>query len=295
MTTNTALIRTLILVALSAQIASGTGNSKRRVRWYTSAGYTDLNEQWALNHSDVWQGEYACCHAFGILHNGSLAPGSGSYPTKPKTLNHSYPVFAVIGSKGADAEAAYQNADAFAAASVNYAKAFNLSGYDFDLEPNIFNATHYATLLNKMADALHADGRQLAMNVAGWGVLEQYSLYAKTRVDTFAMMSTYDPANATSGQEKYINDMLAGGMPPEKISAGISTSPISNTSSTWNEASLTNFVDFLIQKGIGEISVWWVATSAAPVKPFFFEQFRRFVNAPAPLVESRSSGPLEAE
>ncbi len=79
--------------------------------------------------------------------------------------------------------------------AVDTAVAQHFDAYNVDWEPSdgvlASDAPAYAAFLTQFADAMHAAGKQISVDVATWSPLWNLTLLAGTSVDYFMTMSTY--------------------------------------------------------------------------------------------------------
>lgn len=137
---------------------------------------------------------------------------------------------------------------------VAYAKAANVTGIMIDYEPasdyTLQHAQKYAAFAKALATALHAEGVELGMDLAQWGILGFYDVYKTVGADCYMVrrvarvarhphqwphadtnvsspvmaqsMATYSGKNVTRDQG-VVQDMVASGMPMHTLAFGVSS------------------------------------------------------------------------
>jgi spore germination protein YaaH len=113
----------------------------------------------------------------------------------------------------------------FIQCAVSAAVSSKLNGYNVDFEPSsgILNlAPQYGTFLTNFANAMHAKGKTLSVDVASWdgGALWNLTIEAQSSVNLVLTMTTYDSSYSTF--EQGLNAMLAS-VPIQKIAIGLIT------------------------------------------------------------------------
>ena len=126
----------------------------------------------------------------------------------------------------------------------------NLDGYNVDFEPsygtlNIANA--YGTFLTNFANAMHANGKTLSVDMASWdgGALWNYQIEASSSVDIVLTMVTYN-SNYTTFQQG-VQAMLQN-VPLDKIAIGLLT--------VSDDATLTQRIQYVESYNIPNVMVW---------------------------------------
>merc|ERR1712018_364402 len=89
---------------------------------------------------------------------------------------------------------------------VRYANVDGVNGLLCDYEPadnyTTAHAQAYATFLEALATQLHAHGLELGFDVAGWGILDKWAVFAPLHVDFYTSMTpTYNAQNITRNKE----------------------------------------------------------------------------------------------
>lgn len=252
--------------------AGGAAAAPRRVRWYAYA-YAESDAAdlaaWAAS-AGVVSGVYLCCNYAYIGADGAFTPG----PSRPHGAavvaalrGAGLPVWVVAGAK----TAVIDDAAAGVAGAAAWAAKVGADGYVFDYEPDSnYTQAHvaaYASFLDALAGALHADGRTLAADIAGWGILDAYAAYGATAADLLTSMSpTYHRPDAAA-----VDAMLAA-VPAERLAVGLSRDD-------WNETVMHGWVDTLLAKGVREIDVW-PPTHVANTSAWMVAELARFLAAP---------------
>ncbi len=88
--------------------------------------------------------------------------------------------------------------DTFIAKAVEVGRTFNYSGWNIDfepdgsIEPTNRDAVAYTGFLTKLANSLHSANLQLTVDYDEWSPIWNLTLLAKTPVDFFMAMGTYN-------------------------------------------------------------------------------------------------------
>lgn len=167
-----------------------------------------------------------------------------SYPYPPQFLQWMKEVFA--------------NPQPFIAACIQAARENNLSGFNTDWEPTNSNETtpqdalDYAAFLNTFADAMHAEGLGVSVDVAGWSPIWNFTAIAATSVDFIATMSTY-----TDDDQAFFKslDYAVATIPKEKLVVGLETVKASNNQ-PYDDAELAVRFNAIKAKGIRRVGLW---------------------------------------
>ena len=101
----------------------------------------------------------------------------------------------------------------------------NLDGYNVDFEPSsgtLSVATEYGTFLTNFANAMHAHGKTLSVDVASWdgGALWNLAIEAHTTVNLILTMTTYNSNYASFAQGL---QTIVSQVPIPKIAIGLLT------------------------------------------------------------------------
>jgi spore germination protein YaaH len=86
------------------------------------------------------------------------------------------------------------NPKSFIDAAVATALKYDYTGFDIDFEPEVKTgelAKPYAEFLTQFANALHAHGKKLSVDIASWTPFWSFEELAKTTVDRIHTMDTY--------------------------------------------------------------------------------------------------------
>ena len=131
----------------------------------------------------------------------------------------------------------------------------------------------YAAFLSTFADALHAQGMILTVDVASWSHIWNYTAIAASSVDRMMVMSTYTckwgrgalggthrgspqralPADFTTFKQQL--QLALASIPLEKLSVGMMTTK-GNTNQTFTTAELQQRFDVLKQAQVRHASIW---------------------------------------
>eukprot|EP00164_Ancoracysta_twista_P000911 GFYU01001198.1.p1 GENE.GFYU01001198.1~~GFYU01001198.1.p1 ORF type:complete len:423 (+),score=114.34 GFYU01001198.1:93-1361(+) len=159
-----------------------------------------------------------------------------------------------------------KNPAKFIATTVRHAVQKKFSGYNLDWEApiddnhrvNIDDMVMFVNFLNMWADALHAAGKTLSIDMAwGYSLVSHRSILAQTRVDKIMTEDTY--VGTIPDWSAAIDTMFTSyvaynqmDIPQDKLSFGIVTRPLSGYSIDhvkWQ-------FDFLQEAGAQEICIW---------------------------------------
>jgi len=113
-------------------------------------------------------------------------------------------------------------------------------------EPTPADAVAYAAFLNVVADAMHARGVKVGVDIATWSPFWDYSLLNSTRVDWLFDMESYQAPQA--GFEKAVlhaQQFLSA----DKYVCGLETHP-------FNSTELAQRFAFLRERNVGRVAVW---------------------------------------
>ena len=244
--------------------------SSRRVRWYVSSGRVDDNVEFAREHSNAITGFYGCCglaHVDDVgnvtfKHNISDGIHSMMYAVPNRRLTY-HAVFGVT-------EASICNGTAIRGIPdlVDFAKQNQIDGLLCDYEPSEnYTETHakaYANFLDSLAQALHEENMEMGFDVAGWGILDFWDVYAPLHIDFYTSMSPTYNAKNISQDKSFVTDLVAA-VGSRRTSIGIGSVPDPNYVSdcknmpnyTWTNETFTSFTEWLRNyAGVSDIDIW---------------------------------------
>lgn len=170
-----------------------------------------------------------------------------SYPYPPQFLTWMRQLFA--------------SPDAFIAECIAAAKAENLTGFNIDFEPVVApgaptptaaDAAAYAAFLDTFAQAMHAEGVMVTVDVATWSSLWNLTLIGSTAVDAIMTMQTYTDDWPTF-QAKLTE--AAALIPVEKLVVGLETVQDS-TNAPYTDAELQQRFDMIRSLGLRRVGLW---------------------------------------
>ena len=113
-------------------------------------------------------------------------------------------------------------------------------------EPTPADAAAYAAFLDVVADAMHARGVKVGVDIATWSPFWDYSLLNATRVDWLFDMESYQAPQA--GFEKAVAHAQQF-VSPEKYVCGLETHP-------FNATELAQRFAFLSARNVRRVAVW---------------------------------------
>jgi hypothetical protein len=240
----------------SAAPTPDSGPGARRVNWYLNRNEPSANASFVSANPAALTGVYLCCNAFVFDDSGAFTSSSTDAEIQTQMAPLAalgLPISYVLSITDADlASGAYTGSIATA---VETAVRNHISGYVSDYEPQtnytLAHEEQYATFLSDMAAAMHAANPPLSFEVAvaGWGILDAWSVYAPVPVDAFASMDPTYYGTSVPDDEAFVAGEMEGGVPVARIAVGISTTE-------WSQADLQTFVTWLGQAGVDQIDVW---------------------------------------
>ena len=197
----------LVLLALLRGAGSAAAPPLRQVRWWSS--HIDETVDMVYAHRRSVTGIYPCCGGPGTAANGSFewdgtcdsdgrATGTSSWVEAMAPLGLTVENAAYVNGESLVSGAADDAIPAF----VRCAVGLNLTGYMFDTESLGPMGSHvggsdkqqavlYSRWLGKLSAAMRKAGKTVGVTLSDWGLLYEYSLYAKAEVDHIMTMATY--------------------------------------------------------------------------------------------------------
>jgi len=199
----------------------------------------------------------------------------------------------IISASLPNIEALLENQSALIGEAVSTALRLNYTGYNVDFEPtaeaNASVAREYAQFLNNFADALHAAGKKLSVDIASWNTFWNFTALANTSVDTFYDMDTYAASYADfESALTYVNSTL----PSSKIGVALITQNV-NTGTPLSYEEVEERFTLVESYGIGRIAIWDM-----PLPTFWWNFTSSFLNTslggiPPLQVQSYTLSPTE--
>ena len=259
--------------ALTTALGAAAPPPQRKSRWYVNSD-VDANVAFAQAHPTALTGWYGCCGLLGVDGTGTAKQNknisalagpmkAALLPSTGRTLTF-HAVFSV-------AESAIHSGAALDAVPelIRFATAGGTDGLLCDYEPadnyTDAHAEAYAAFLSALASAAHVQSPRLEVgfDVAGWGILDKFSVFAPLDVDFFTSMTpTYDGVvpvaeSFTKGYVAAVGTSRAGigvgSMPEPGFEAKCSNMPNYH----WNASSFGEFTTWLRQTaGVLELDVW---------------------------------------
>jgi len=246
-------------------VASAAATNTRRVRWYLNAGRINDNVEFVTTNAHALTGVYGCCGLLSVASNGTVSQkldlAAASAPILAKGLTY----HAVAGVDGDGIK--HGTAMSGAKEIVRIAKAAKLTGVVFDYEPKTnYTTAHeeaYAAFLQEVKKEAGTD-LEVGMDVAGWGILEDLSVYANAGLDLYTSMSpTYTSGTALSSTgAAFVSSMV--GTFGQRASAGIGSMPTEGKEGScsqmpdygWTADTLQQFLTQLEDQGFAGVDVW---------------------------------------
>jgi hypothetical protein len=227
----------------------------RQVHWYLASGNTEGNAAFLSAHPTAITGAYLCCNWATFLPNGSFTSNGVSNMLSQMSVitDTNRDAWIVIGvSQQAIYSGSWKNGMAGAAATAKeivqangesvgpagpaelrrmispFAPAALFQGWIVDYEPDsnysMQHAEAYGNFLGALAAAIKPVGAALAMDIAGWGVLnvDFWPAFLNRGIARFTSMTpTYDGSNITEN-EVFVREALSR-LPPGTYAAGLSS------------------------------------------------------------------------
>ncbi len=165
-----------------------------------------------------------------------------------------YPM--IISTNLGDMEYVIQHHSNFISRAVAKAVGAGYTGYNIDFEPtqtaNASVGKAYASFLTTFADALHAKGKKLTVDIATWNPFWNFAALANTTVDVLYDMSTYaSPAYNFDAALGYANETI----PHSKLGVGLITVNVNNGAVLLNYSVNARFIA-LESDGVQNVAVW---------------------------------------
>lgn len=244
----------------------------RQVHWYLASGNTEGNAAFLSAHPSAITGAYLCCNWATFLPNGSFTSNGVSNMLSQMSVitDTNRDAWIVIGvSQQAIYSGSWKNGMAGAAATAKEIVQANalFQGWIVDYEPDsnysMQHAEAYGNFLGALAAAIKPVGAALAMDIAGWGVLnvDFWPAFLNRGIARFTSMTpTYDGSNITEN-EVFVREALSR-LPPGTYAAGLSsqvsdpTAKCAEGDSHWNSTNMPAFVQWMAQEGVDFVDVW---------------------------------------
>jgi len=138
-----------------------------------------------------------------------------------------------------------------------------LCDYEPDFNYTVEHAQKYADFLSAVRKELNGLDLELGMDVAGWGILDKFDIYADV-ADFFTSMSpTYNAGNLTRNRD-FVGEMTRT-LGSDKVKVGLGSSPATGYEKncanmpTYNytESNLTPFLDYLKTNAqVSGVDIW---------------------------------------
>jgi hypothetical protein len=166
----------------------------------------------------------------------------------------------------------FKNPKPFIESCITQAKIYNYVGYNLDWEPTddvtSQDGEDYAAFIDVFADALHAHGLKLTVDIATWSPIWDYAAISSTSVDTGISMGTYTSTDSSFSSQL---DSLLGAFGPARSGVGLE----STNASTAERIPMTEVAwrfQQIRQSGAQEVDVWMM-----PVPPLWWPLIAEFV------------------
>lgn len=286
---------------------TGATSGEQTLQWLTTAAQLTAPTGSSTGSSalSIATGVYLCCNGFSIGADGRLAQ-----PTPAALLNQSLPllqagltVHYVMGISNESIASGSWRGTPSIPSLVATAVSSGINGYIVDYEPST-NYTHahaqaYADFLAALAAALHAAGKEVGFDSAGWGILHSWGVYAATGVDiSTSMTPTYEYTGNGSAMREFILGQIEGGMPVQAIGAGIGTMLTSaykpEWQYNWTAPTLSSFAGWLAgTAGVQRMDFWRADIDynydPTATQPFVFQAAAAFLSGCIPSAPTEAS------
>lgn len=169
-------------------------------------------------------------------------PLLSSYPHPPEFLDWMREVFA--------------DPSTFIEACIEEANVNHYVGYNLDWEPTddvtSDDGTSYAAFIGTFADALHANGLKLTVDVATWSPIWDYDAIALTNVDSIISMGTYTSSDSSFSSQL---DTMVSTFGVARTGVGLETVNAS-TEERMPVSEVAWRFQQIIQSGAEEVDLW---------------------------------------
>jgi len=290
-------ISSILLCILSSTVLSLPISSpvpKRRVNWYMSSGAITANIQFLQNNSNAITGFYMCCNSFTFEANGTFTGMEDEQlinQTSPLLMvNPNLELLYVIGISNISIyTGSWVNGIEAAVDTLDRLSSY-LHGYIVDYEPSYnYSLNHsqaYANFLGAFKQALEKRNKLflLGTDVAGWGILDKYSILNSSNLDIYTSMTpTYFGTNLSLNEQFVLTEISS--FPINSIGIGIGSMLAPNEKPEWNynytETSLSSFLQFLINNAINRVDIWRADIDHySTTVDYYFTLLQQFLTAP---------------
>jgi len=164
----------------------------------------------------------------------------------------------------------FRNPTGFVHDAVKAAVKHNYAGYNIDFEPddqgNATDAAQFAVFLDLFAKALHAKGKTLSVDVAGWNAIWDFQLIAAVSVDKVITMDTYvkDDAEFLTELNRAVQDIGIA-----KLGVGLECDV------NLTDSQVAYRFQAIQSVGALEIDIW-----QSPIASNFWSYLKEFLHAP---------------
>ena len=258
------LLPILVLILLHAAGTTSAGPSRSSRWWFNlhSDAFTDQAVALVDAHRDALTGVYAY---FGVSVDGlgevHFPPESEMRALVSPFLQRNLTVgIALVIDEGVVQRRSWTDDTVQSLAA--QAKAAGLHSLMLDYEPNDnitrAHAVAYADFVRAITSAMHARGLEMGMCVSSWGILDNFTLYAATGVDSMmTMAATYFGSNVTA-DEGWVSKEMQDGVSQSQLRAGIGTTNAiyEKWNYNWTEARFAQFFAFLEKQDVRGIDLW---------------------------------------
>ena len=267
-------------LSLFALTALAVAPVKPSIRWYSPA----LNMTDVAANRDIFDGINYCCGIFSIHDGGKISTKNA---TEVKQLTQEFHKLGIevflVG--GPDGDAILNGQASLASeAVVKYVNEVGADGMIVDYEPSSNYTTHHAELYNSFLKSLKtaatASGTkvQVGMDVAGWGILDNFDVYKTSEIDIYTSMTpTYNYQSAVDEKgQQFVSDMSKTYGAAGRFGIGSSATMRSGKHCTYNWTG-DNLYPWLTGLPMPAIDIWRCDIDNMGVSdPDFLDALRRW-------------------
>jgi hypothetical protein len=235
-----------------------------RINWFSSDVLNDYTYQFYLNNSNIISGFYPCCTIFTLSPNGEIQQNYNDsiihgFMDPYKNINITI-IPVISNANKTRMYNTYKNVNKFVNQAIQYILKYKFDGFMIDYEADDDDINSFTNFLTIFADNLHKINAKVGVCLGSWGMLAKYNFYAKTNVDIFMNMATYD---YNSMVYEYTN-WLINNVTNEKAVSGIAfpSSPHNHVQPLtldhgWLQSDLHQYLTYLKKLNVKQIDIWW--------------------------------------
>ena len=279
-----------VIFVLFGVIILCVSGMKPTVNWYTNTNLDNNKRIYKVNPS-VFDGFYFCCGEYEFTGNGKftfknssgLVPNIDHFRSKVSSIYIHGGILSdeIFSIDFDDLKPAFKQA-------AELAQQLNIDGYLVDYEPHSDSkdlAKNYTNFLHEFGTILHKYDVKIGCDIAGWGILKYFDLYAKSELDFYTSMTpTYNGNNLTYNEEYVHNELQY--IKPDNLRTGIgsmlTTYPANHTwYFNWTKSELNTFLNFLKDDvKVPSVDIWRadMDNNGYDTESWFYNDLNSFVN-----------------